>query len=71
LSAPLGEDVLASLNEAVMHKTAMDRDLNKLRDAVTRRDWAAVEEIRFGLHTAMDGYVDAYATAGRRLMHAL
>lgn len=71
MSRPLGEDVLASLNEAVMHKTAMDRDLGLLRAAIARRDWVAVEIIRDKLHVAMDGYVDAYAVAGRRLLHAL
>lgn len=65
--ASLEDDVVKSLAIAAGNSKALDAGLRKLRDAVAERAWGEVEAIRGELLAAVDGYVDNYVAAGRRV----
>ena len=63
----LGEDVVSSLNIAARSTGALNAALDELRRAVAVRNWVAVEPIRERMLAAVDGYVDNYVAAARRV----
>lgn len=65
--ASVNEDVMGSLGAAMGNHRAIDRGLDDLRDACSAGRWDEVEKIRERLLAAIDGYVDNYAAACRRL----
>lgn len=66
---PFARDIIKSLAIAAGNSRALDAGLVKLRDAVAERAWDRIEDIRAGLLAAVDGYVDNYVAAGRRVEH--
>lgn len=65
----LAEDVVASLNIAARNSKALEAGLEKLRRAVAVREWAKIEAIRAEMLAAVDGYIDNYVAAARRVEH--
>lgn len=65
--ASANEDVMGSLGAAMGNYRALDKGLGDLRDACSGGRWTDVESIRERLIAAVDGYVDNYAAACRRL----
>lgn len=63
----INEDVMGSLGAAMGNHRALDKGLNDLRDACSNGRWDEVEKIRERLLAAVDGYVDNYAAACKRL----
>lgn len=63
----VGKDVMSSLDAAIGNNRAFDGGLDELRDACAKGRWDEVEAIRARLLAAVDGYVDHYAAACRRL----
>ena len=60
-------DVIDSIRVASLNSTALDTGLEELRVAVADRKWNAIEGIRARLLAAVDGYVDNFVAAGRRV----
>lgn len=60
-------DVISSIAIAANNSRALDAGLRKLRDAVADRAWAKIDPIRAELLAAVDGYVDNYVAAARRV----
>lgn len=67
--ATLAEDVVSSLAIAAGNSKAFDAGLIELRDAVAARAWDKVEDIRVKMLAAVDGYVDNYVAAARRVVY--
>lgn len=63
----INDDVMGSLGAAMGNHRALDRGLDDLRDACSNGRWGDVEKIRERLLAAIDGYVDHYSAACRRL----
>lgn len=63
----LDSDVFASITAASKNASVLDAGITELRDAVAVRNWAAIEPIRDKLIAAIDGYVDNYVAAARRV----
>ena len=63
----LADDVIASIAVAARNNAALEEGLRDLRDAVADRAWEKVDEIRGRMLAAVDGYVDHYVAAGRRV----
>jgi hypothetical protein len=62
-------DVIDSIRVASLNSAALDTGLEELRVAVADRKWSAIEGIRERLLAAVDGYVDNYVAAGKRVEH--
>ena len=67
--ADLESDVIGSISLAARNSRALDDNLRKLRDAVAERAWDKVEPLRAAMLAAVDGYVDNYVAAARRVDH--
>lgn len=67
--ARLEDDVVSSLRIAAGNSRALDAGLEKLRKAVADRRWGDVEAVREEMLAAVDGYVDHYVAAARRVEH--
>lgn len=65
----LEADVISSIGLAARNSKALDDGLRKLRDAVAERNWDKVEPLRAEMLAAVDGYVDHYVAAARRVEH--
>lgn len=63
----LGEDVVKSINIAARCSNALNASLENLRKIVAARRWSEVEDARAEMLAAVDGYVDNYVAAARRV----
>lgn len=63
----LGSDVRCSIEAAAKNNIAFEAELAELRQACGEGRWDEIEKIRERLLAAVDGYVDHYAAACRRL----
>lgn len=60
-------DVTRALDDATRCNKAVDAGLRELRDACAAGRWCEIDGIREKIIVAVDGYVDNYTTACRRL----
>lgn len=67
--AKMIEDVVSSLSIATLNCQALDAGISELSDAVAEHRFGDVEAIREKLLAAVDGYVDNYVAAARRVAH--
>lgn len=61
------DDVISSIALAARNNRALEAGLRELRDAVAERAWDKIEPIREIMLAAVDGYVDHYVAAARRV----
>jgi len=65
----LEADVIGSISLAANHSKALDDGLRRLRIAVADRAWDKIEPLRAEMLAAVDGYVDHYVAAAKRVEH--